>query len=157
MWGQGSGTLVESAGKNNNGINVREPIRNGGGVHVSGYVVTATDKETGKPTEYKEVETYMDAYRFYHQRANYDNDKWVYDRSYVKLRELSLTYNLPKKFINNLHIGLSSASIAFVATNPWLIYSAIPNIDPSEAGSSYLEGGQSASTRTFGATIKLMF
>lgn len=156
MWGQGSGTLKESAETNNNGINVREPIRNGGGVHVTGYVVTARDSE-GNATAYEQVEDYLSAYDYYHDLANFDNDKWIYNRSYVKLRELSLTYNLPKKFIKNLNMGLSSASIAFVATNPWLIYSAVPNIDPSEAGSDWLEGGQSGATRTFGATIKLMF
>jgi hypothetical protein len=53
-----------------------------------------------------------------------------------------------------------NVSIAFVATNPWLIYSAAPNIDPSELGGAsynFLEGGQAISTRTFGITLKASF
>ena len=52
------------------------------------------------------------------------------------------------------------ASVAFVATNPWLIYSACPNIDPSEIAGvdyNYLEGGQAMSTRSFGLTVNITF
>ena len=34
---------------------------------------------------------------------------------------------------------------------------AVPNIDVSEASSNYLEGGQAPSTRSFGATLRLVF
>ena len=67
---------------------------------------------------------------------------------------------MPKDFLNKLNVGIARASVAFVATNPWLIYSAIPNIDPSEVGgASYngLEGGQALSTRSFGVTLNVTF
>ena len=146
MWAAGSGTSQFSAEKNDKGVNVREPISKGGGVRVDGV------DEDGKP-----VTAYMNAYQYFHYLANYDLDQWVYDRTYVKLRELSLTYDFPKNLLKKAGIGLNDASISFVANNPWLIYSACPNVDPSEAGSNWLEGGQAAATRSFGFTVKLGF
>ena len=146
MWAAGSGTSKFSAQKNDKGVNVREPISKGGGVRVDGV------DEDGKP-----VTAYMNAYQYFHYLANYDLDQWVYDRTYVKLRELSLTYDFPKNLLKKAGIGLNDASISFVANNPWLIYSACPNVDPSETGSNWLEGGQAAATRSFGFTVKLGF
>ena len=149
MWGTGSGTLASTAKINNRGVNEREPVATGGGVYMEGV-----DSE-GNP-----MSGYVDAYRYYHYLAYYDNDNWIYDKTYVKLREVSIKYDIPKSFLKNTGIGLTGASVALVATNPWLIYSAIPNIDPSEiAGSTYsfLEGGQAMSTRTFGFSVNLTF
>jgi outer membrane receptor protein involved in Fe transport len=149
MWGTGSGVFASTAKVNNRGVNEREPVAVGGGVYMEGV-----DKD-GNP-----MSGYVDAYNYYHYKAYYDCDAWIYDRTYVKLRELSLKYQLPEKFLKNLGIGITKASIAFVATNPWLIYSACPNLDPSEIAGveyNYLEGGQAMSTRTFGLTVNVTF
>ena len=146
MWSTGSGINASTSKLNDKGVNEREPICKGGGVRVDGV------DEDGKP-----VTAYMNAYYYYHYKAYYDLDEWVYDRTYVKMRELSLTYDFPKNLLKKAGIGLNDASISFVANNPWLIYSACPNVDPSEAGSNWLEGGQAASTRSFGFTVKLGF
>lgn len=146
MWGTGSGLSSATSKLNKNGVNEREPIAKGGGVYVEGV-----DKE-GKP-----VQAYFNAYQFYHYQAYYDLDYWVYDRTYLKMRELSVSYNFPKALLQKANVGLSTASLSFVAGNPWLIYSAVPNVDPSEAGSNWLEGGQTASVRSFGFTLKLGF
>lgn len=146
MWSVGSGTSAATAKLNDKGINEREPIINGGGVRVDGV------DTNGNP-----VSCYMNAYTYYHYKAYYDLDSWVYSRSYLKMRELSVTYDFPKSLLAKAKIGLSNASISFVASNPWLIYSACPNVDPSETGDNWLEGGQAASTRSFGFTVKLGF
>ena len=149
MWGTGSGLFASTAKINDRGVNEREPVAVGGGVHLTGV------KADGTP-----MDGYCDAYSYYHNLANYSGDTWVYDRTYVKLRELSLKYELPAQFLKNLGIGITRASLAFVATNPWLIYSACPNIDPSEIAGveyNYLEGGQAMSTRTFGVTVNITF
>ena len=149
MWGTGSGVLASTAKVNNRGVNEREPVAVGGGVYMEGV------DSDGNP-----LSGYVDAYNYYHYLAYYNDDNWVYDRTYVKLREVSIGYDVPAKFLKSLGIGLSKASVALVATNPWLIYSACPNLDPSEiAGVSYnyLEGGQALSTRSFGVTVNLTF
>ena len=149
MWGQGSGLLAESAAINPNGKNIREPVQTGGGVYLEGV------DADGNPTA-----GYIDAYYYFYYKYRYGNDCWLYDRSYLKMRELSVRYAVPQKFVDRLGIGMRNVSIAFVATNPWLIYSACPNIDPSELGGAsynFLEGGQAISTRTFGVTLKAAF
>lgn len=148
MWGQGSGLLDVTAAVNDRGVNVREPIQKGGGIHVSGV------DADGNP-----MDGYMDAVYYFQYKYQYDNDGWLYDRTYVKLREVSLRYDFPKTLMNKVK-GISRASVAFVATNPWLIYSACPNIDPSELGGAeynFLEGGQAVSTRSFGLSLNVTF
>ena len=146
MWSTGSGTSAATAKLNNNGINEREPISKGGGVYIEGV-----------DTEGNPVNAYMNAYGYYHDMADFGMDEFLYDRTYFKMRELSVGYNFPKALLQKAGIGLNSASLYFVASNPWLIYSACPNVDPSEAGSNWIESGQAASTRTFGFTLKLGF
>lgn len=149
MWGTGSGLFASTAKINDRGVNEREPVGLGGGVHM-----------VGVDADGNAMDGYVDAYQYYHYKAYYDCDSWVYDRTYVKLREVSLKYDLPGKLLKNLGIGISKASVAFVATNPWLIYSACPNLDPSEIAGvtyNYLEGGQAMSTRSFGLTVNITF
>ena len=145
MYGKASGMVKETALLNDKGINEREPVLKGGGVRVDGV-----------DTEGKPVTCYMNAY-YYYNYTKYDLGAYIYDRSYLKMRELSVSYDLPRAFLKKAGVGLSNASISFVASNPWLIYSACPNVDPSESGSSWREGGQVGSTRSFGLTVKLGF
>ena len=80
--------------------------------------------------------------------------------SFEKMREMSIGYDVPKSFLQKVICGVKQASVSFVAQNPWLIYSAVPNIDPSEMGAAdynFLEGGQAVSVRTFGFTVNLTF
>ena len=110
MWGAGSGLSARTAELNDKGVNVREPISKGGGVRVDGV-----DKDGNA------VVAYMNAYQYYHELSNIDLDEWIYDRTYVKMRELSLSYDFPKNLLKKAGIGLNDASISFVANNRWLI------------------------------------
>ena len=153
MFGEGSGLLSSTVGLNDKGNPIRNSVANGGGVRVDGVV------ENSDGT-YTPVTAYVDANYYYQSRKCYVWEEYVYDASYLKLRELSLTYNIPTSFLDRTKTGIKKASLAFVAQNPWLIYSGVPNIDPSEAGGAsynYIEGGQAASTRSFGFTVNLTF
>lgn len=46
--------------------------------------------------------------------------------------------------------------MAINASNPWLIYSACPNVDVSEIGMGYFEGGNAAATRSIGLPLILL-
>ena len=149
MWAEGSGLASQTAVLNPKGVNVREPVPCGGGVFIEGVDADGNPKSA-----------YIDAYAWYHDKSVYDLDSYIYDRTYVKLREVSLRYNFSRSFLQKLNLGISDASLALVATNPWLIYSACPNIDPSEIGGAdynYIEGGQALSTRSFGLTLNVTF
>ena len=153
MFGEGSGLLASTTGLNDKGNPVRNPVSEGGGVRVDGVVENADGSFTPQTA-------YVDANYYYQSRKSLIWEDYVYDASYVKMRELSIGYDVPKSFLQKVNCGVKQASVSFVAQNPWLIYSAVPNIDPSEMGAAdynFLEGGQAVSVRTFGFTVNLTF
>jgi hypothetical protein len=89
---------------------------------------------------------------------------WMVDRSYVKLREVSLGYTFPSKMLGNNKV-IKSASISLVGRN--LLYFAARkdfDIDQftsgfNDANRSLNTGGalQSVTTRNFGFNINLTF
>lgn len=54
--------------------------------------------------------------------------EFVYDGSFVKLREASIGYSFPKKFFNNTFIN--DAKISIVGRNLWIIHKNLPYADP---------------------------
>ena len=148
-WGNYSGTLAPSAAMNDKGMNVRDPVDAGGGVPVTG--VSSADGKTP-------VNMYVDAFNYFHQfRSTRIAEPYIHDLSFVKLRELSAGYNLPvNKWAFTKKI-LQAASIAFIARNPWLIYTAAKNFDPSEISRIYGEEGEQPPTRSFGFNLSVTF
>jgi hypothetical protein len=66
------------------------------------------------------------------QAANrYFPSRNIYDATYVKVREIALTYHLPKKLIQR--INLQSTSFSFVASNIFEWTAAGIHIDPERA------------------------
>ena len=101
---------------------------------------------------------YVSAYDYFRQyRGTNIAEPYIHSLSYIKLRELSIGYKLPVtkwKFTSNY---MQSASIALVARNPWLIYSAAKNFDPSEISFIYGEEGQLPPTRSWGLSLNVVF
>ena len=95
---------------------------------------------------------------------NYDQsitEANVFDASFIKLREIVLAYQMPKKWFEHTFIG--SISVGFEARNLWLIKSNVPHIDPeasifgpSSVGSG-IEYAGIPSTRSYGFNVKLTF
>ncbi len=155
MWLEGSGLGKNTVGKNDKGHDIRESVANGGGVRIDGVVANGTDAN-GK-TIYKDVTAYVDAQTYFSNYACTLWEPYVEDGTYVKMRELSLGYAFPKSLLSRLHIGLNAASVSFIANNPFLIYSKMKNIDPSESDGTAFEQGQAVSTRSFGFSVNLTF
>lgn len=141
----GSGLAEETAGLNGNGKPKRDPVENGGGILISGI-----RESDGQPNT-----TYVGVQDYYQDYMPYVWGEQTYDATYVKLRELSLGYTLSPKL--SAKIKAQRATISLVARNPWLIYSGIPGIDPSESAGDWQEGGQLPGTRTIGLNLKITF
>ena len=83
-----------------------------------------------------------------------------YDASYVKLRELSLGYNFPKRWISK--VKLTNARLCLVGRNLWILYQNTPKgLDPEAADNAgnaqgFELGGLPPNT-TLGFDIKLTF
>jgi TonB-linked SusC/RagA family outer membrane protein len=83
---------------------------------------------------------------------------FVFDNSYVKLRELTLSYNVPKTLLKDV---VQSLNLSFVARNPFIIWKNIPNIDPDSNYNNTtgmgLEYGSLPSRRSYGFNVNIKF
>lgn len=62
------------------------------------------------------------------------NKAFIYDASFVKLREVSITYNFPKSMFENSFIN--NASLSLLGSNLWIISKNLPYADPESGLSS---------------------
>ena len=70
----------------------------------------------------------VDPQDYFGRIASQIGEQFVYDASFVKLRELQLTYRLPSRWFASSAIQL--ASVSLIGRNLWLIHSEIDNVDP---------------------------
>ena len=65
-------------------------------------------------------------------------EEFIYDASFVKLREMQISYNLPSRLF--VRTPIKFAQISVVARNLWLIYSNVDNLDPESLYNSTNRG-----------------
>ncbi|WP_250253873.1 SusC/RagA family TonB-linked outer membrane protein [Chryseobacterium sp. Marseille-Q3244] len=88
------------------------------------------------------------------------NKRFIYDASYVKLREASIGYSLPKSILANT--GIRDAKVSIVGRNLWIIHKNLPYADPETGtGNGLAAKGQSIgslpTTRDIGIDVTLKF
>ncbi len=149
-YGLATGLYEETAFINDLGNPVRNTIADGGGfinpgVNPGGAVNTTRIR--------------ADRFGAFGYRRGLPNKAFVYDASYVKLREVVLSYNLPKKLLENTFI--KNVNFSIVGSNLWIIHKNLPHADPeSGLGAGNLQGystGSLPSTRDFAFNLKLQF
>ena len=149
-YGVATGLFAETAGLNDKGVAKRDLVANGGGIR---YDAVTADGKTN--TSYIEANEWGTAW---------DYDKiptagYVYDASYIKLRELSLTYTLPANLVKKTVFTKISTSL--VGRNLWIIHKNTPYFDPETSQSAgNLQGianGAYPSSRTVGFNVSLSF
>lgn len=150
-YGQATGLYAETAGLNSRGVEMRDPVDEGGG-----YLYPETVFEDGSAND-----IYVPAYRW--GRAFYYNNsptaRYVFDASYVKLRELSISYSLPSKLFENSIVR--EVRFALVGRNLWIISKNVDHFDPeaqlSSGNQQGIETGSYPSVKTFGFNFTLGF
>ena len=85
-----------------------------------------------------------------------NNEGTIFDGSYVKLREVRLSYVLNNQLIKKLPVR--DITVSVVGRNLWLIHSKVPHIDPetsfyNDGNLQGIENGQSPTTRSVGLNI----
>ena len=83
----------------------------------------------------------------------------IYDSSYLKLREVAISFQIPKELANKAK--MKSASVSLIGRN-FLLWSNIPNVDPeSSQGTGNGVGGfeyvSLPQTTSYGVTLNLTF
>ncbi|WP_293890060.1 SusC/RagA family TonB-linked outer membrane protein [Flavobacterium sp.] len=154
-YGLATGLPDETAALNDLGNPIRNPITTGtdsGGIILPGVHADGTPNETRAPGPFN----FGNSFGYRRQ----PNKAFIYDASYVKLREVSISYNFPKKWIDNLRID--NMTFSLVGTNLWIIHKNLPDADPeSGLGSGNLSSGYSVgslpTTRNIGGNLTLKF
>jgi TonB-linked SusC/RagA family outer membrane protein len=85
---------------------------------------------------------------------------FVYDASFVRLREVSLGYSVPARMIERT--PFTTVSLNLIGRNLFLLHRKVPHIDPESAtgGSGNIqgyEGGGLPSVRSYGLSVNLGF
>jgi hypothetical protein len=84
---------------------------------------------------------------------------FIYDASYVKMRQLTFSYRLPASL--TARWGVKDVQVALVARNPFIIYKNVPNVDPdsnySNGNGQGIEYGSLPGRRSFGFNLNFRF
>jgi TonB-linked SusC/RagA family outer membrane protein len=117
-----------------------------------GIVVKGVDVNTGQPnTENITAETY-------YQSLFHLIEPYIYDGSYVKLRELRVSYNLPSSWAGRF-LGARTASIALTGRN-LMTWKKVPNVDPEFTYSSGNNQGMEymipSNPRSIGVNVRII-
>jgi hypothetical protein len=164
LWyGLGTGLYEETVGTNDLGNPKRDPVipildddenvigydPASGGFVLPGVQADGTENTIRIPGN---------NYRAYGWARN-PNGRYIYDASYLKLRELLLTYRLPAKLMEKTFI--SGASVSLVGSNLWIIKKNLPHADPEASqGAGNIQGWQSGvlpTVRNYGVSVSLTF
>ncbi|MDP2889720.1 MAG: SusC/RagA family TonB-linked outer membrane protein, partial [Bacteroidota bacterium] len=113
----------------------------------------------GKVTNYDQLQfapnTTASYLQDYISRVYGTNSAYSISRTYVKLREVVLTYNLPQKFLQKTFV--KQANISFVGRN-LLYFAERSDIDIEQyAGTNGSSGLQTPTTRRFGFNLDITF
>ncbi len=148
-YGEATGLYSNTAYTNELGNPIRNTLADGGGfinpgVNPDGSTnTTRVDANTFSPFGY----------------AAFPDSEFVYDASYVKLRQASLTYTLPSRFLDNTFMTGLQFSVS--GSNLWIIHKNMPYADPeSGLSSGNLQGystGALPTTQDYGFNIKAQF
>ena len=164
-YGQDTGLYPETAGTNDLGNPVRNTLANGGGFINPGVMANPNYTPTNGQAQYIPNTIRVDA----SDSSEYSgsgfgisanpNKAYVYDASYVKLREVALSYSLPSKYLAKTFI--KGATFSVLGNNLWIIQKNLPYADP-EAGASSgnIQGYQSGvlpTVKVYSFNLKVNF
>ncbi|RFZ92625.1 SusC/RagA family TonB-linked outer membrane protein [Mucilaginibacter conchicola] len=145
-FGSFSGLTARTAVLNDKGNPIRDAVADGGGVHTTGV-----DKD-GKPVSF-----YVEAQDYFHNLNNVKTyDPYIYDLTFIKLRELGVSYRIP---VQKLGISkyIKNASFQVVGRDLFLLYAKTKDFDPSQVIAVTGETGQLPGTRAIGFNLRVGF
>lgn len=149
-YGYATGLYDFTAGTNHLGNPVRDAVADGGGVILPGVQADGTPN-----TVVADATTYANPWGY----VRTPQASHVYDASFVKLREVSLTYNFSDKIAKRLF--MQNLSLSVIGRNLWIIHKNTPYADPeSGLSAGNIQGYQSGvypAVKEIGASLKFEF
>lgn len=96
---------------------------------------------------------------YWNRAANDIPELNVYDASFIKLRDVSIGYTIPRRLLANLPV--TSATFSVVGRNLYTFHKNVPNIDPestyNNSNGQGLEYGSLPTRRHFGFNLNFKF
>src|SRR5690606_3452009 len=164
-YGQGTGISANTAGLNDLGNPIRDPVvlvddndpSKGYAENSGGIILDGVQADGSKNTVRARADYYGGVF-YWGNAARNPEQLTVYDASYVKLREVALTYTLPSNILGNV---FQRAAVSLVGRNLWIIDKNLPYADPeSGLGAGNAQGytsGAYPTLRTVGLKVDLDF
>ena len=122
-------------------------------------VTGVTPNGTGGYTPFTKTLAPGEANNYWGKLGDRAAEKFVYDASFIKLRQLTLGYMLPKKLFTKTPI--QSLMISIVARNLAILKKNVDNIDPESSYTSSNSQGLDyfgmPATRTLGLNLRATF
>jgi TonB-linked SusC/RagA family outer membrane protein len=143
---------------------VQETVKNREGTFIDDGVIVTERDANGNITGTRPNDVPVPSMQAFWGQFTEDGiiENSVFDASYVKLREVALSYSLPQSLLADVRV--QNASIELQGRNLLLLYSNVPHIDPETnlfgAGANIGQGvefNNLPNTTTFGASINLTF
>ena len=128
-----------------------------GWVATGGYLVDGVI-DNGDGT-YRENDIYINPEDYWYEVSRKSPELFIYDNSYIKCRELTLTLDFPKEWLDKKGV-VKHVGISFVARNPFIIWKNIKDIDPDAQYNTSglgLEYGSLPSRRSYGMNFNIKF
>jgi iron complex outermembrane recepter protein len=143
--------------------NAAPPESSDGLVYHDGLILPGVKEQPGPGGEmtYVENDVILSAYEYYssfnHDVSTGFQPDNLFKNDYIKLREISVSYTVPQKFVEK--IRLQKVTVSLIARNLFYLYKTIPNIDPesSMGANSYYENSFYPSVRSYGFGVNASF
>jgi len=176
-YGEGSGLYPITAGLNELGVPKRDDVyqRDAAGKYVlndakqkiqvanPGGVLFPGVQADGSVNTVRAENIDGTALSAYGYISNAPRAMYVYDASYVKLREASISYNLPSSIVNKLR-AFKEISVAVIGRNLWIMHKNMEYSDPEDGlssgtsnGAGGYQSGAYPTTRSYGFNVKFRF
>jgi hypothetical protein len=119
-----------------------------GGLKVEGVFLNENAGGAGRPM-YEDVSAYVNPQVYWQRVADNIPEPFIYDASFVKVRQLNIDYRLP--------FFRKEVIVSLVSRNPFILSKHIPNVDPestyNNTNAQGLEYGSLPTRRSFGINI----
>lgn len=133
-WGRYAGTYIETLRGRDEPFVYQGGANEPGGPHAPGAV-----KQDGTPND---IEINMSSVYAYNRHFFSVTESTIFDASFIKLREISLNYSLPIRWLAELPVR--SLDFSVTGRNLWIISKNVPHIDPETAlNTSNMQGIES--------------
>lgn len=169
-YGASGGLTTHTGGYNKNGVGVRAPLSQGGGYLFTG--VTADGKANTVLVDASDIDGSASVggvtrLKYPWSSLHYEAQRtYIYDASYIKLREVNLTWSLPAKSLQAI-AWCKGVDLSLTGRNLWIIHKNLPDADPEQGvpmagsyganGSMGFQSGAYPVFRNFGVNVKVKF